>query len=425
MYNNNRDNSNRDNRNNYSRDRNQNNNNNRRSFGGYNNNRGNSNNRRSRYGNNNSRVDISRYVYEVSKVIESAEDNTVKSNFSDFNLEQSLIKNIESKGYTHPTSIQTESLKHIIDLEDVVGLAQTGTGKTGAFLIPLINKVIRDRSQKVIIIVPTRELAIQINSELFSFTRGLNIHSAVCIGGVDIRRQIYDIRKNIDFLIGTVGRIQDLSKRGVIRFENFNNVVLDEVDTMLDMGFVDDIKFIVGRLPKQRQSLFFSATINRLSEDIIHTFLDNPVTISVGETKDPSKNVNQDIIKFSKNNNENKLEVLHELLTKEGFRKVLIFSKTKRDTEFLSDTLNKRGFNVQCIHGDKSQSKREKALSLFKQNKINILVATDIASRGLDISDITHVINYDLPENYQDYIHRIGRTGRGEKIGNAVTFIPV
>jgi superfamily II DNA/RNA helicase len=424
MYNNNRDNSRWDNRNSYSRNRNQ-GNNNRQGFGGYNNRKSFNNNRNSRYGNNKSRIDISRYVYEVSKVIENTENNTVKSNFSDFNLEQSLIRNIESKGYIHPTSIQTESLKHIIDAEDVVGLAQTGTGKTGAFLIPLINKVIRDRSQKVIIIVPTRELAIQINSELYSFTRGLNINSAVCIGGVDIRRQIYDIRKNIDFLIGTVGRIQDLSKRGIIRFENFNNVVLDEVDTMLDMGFVDDIKFIVGRLPKKRQSLFFSATINKLAEDIIHTFLDNPITISVGETKDPSKNVNQDIIKFSKNNNENKIEVLHELLTKEGFRKVLIFSKTKRDTEFLSDTLNKRGFNVQYIHGDKSQSKREKALALFKQNKINILVATDIASRGLDISDITHVINYDLPENYQDYIHRIGRTGRGEKIGNAITFIPV
>ena len=265
----------------------------------------------------------------------------------------------------------------------------------------------------------------QINTELYSFAKNLNIYSWVCIGGVDIRRQIYDIRKNINFLVGTVGRIRDLAKRGVIHFDSFNTVVLDEVDTMLDMGFIDDIKFIISQLPKERQSLFFSATINRASEDIIHTFLDNPITVSVGSTKDPSKNVNQNIIKFSKSDRENKIETLHDLLTNKDYKKVLIFSKTKHDTEFLSDTLNKRGFNVQYIHGDKSQSRREKALSLFKQNKVNILVATDIASRGLDISDITHVINYDLPENYQDYIHRIGRTGRGDKIGNAITFIPV
>ncbi len=365
-------------------------------------------------------VDVSRYISKnVETVVETK--YTPQYKFEDFNIDSNLKRNILNKKYINPTEIQDKSIPFILEGKDLIGLANTGTGKTIAFLIPLLDKVIKDKNQKVLIITPTRELATQINTELRSLSAGLGIYSTLCIGGVSIGKQIFELKRTVHFLIGTPGRLKDLYQRKVLRLEVFNNIVLDEVDTMLDMGFIDDIKFLSSKINTQRQTLFFSATMNDNARNISQLFLKDPITVSLYTKSVASKNVEQDIVKVKRS--ENKIDILHNLLIQQDFKKVLIFVKTKHNTENISDTLNKRGFNVQSIHGDKSQAKRNKALSLFRENKINILVATDVASRGLDIMDITHVINYDLPENYEDYIHRIGRTGRAEKKGKALTFI--
>ena len=272
----------------------------------------------------------------------------------------------------------------------------------------------------MLIIVPTRELALQIVDELRAFSKSLNIYSATCIGGANIRSQIFSLQRNPAFVVGTPGRLKDLINRKCLNLSRFTNVVLDEVDRMLDMGFVNDIKYFISLLPVKRQSLFFSATVPKEADNLIRGFLNNHIKISVksGDTPD---NVEQDIVKVR--DKSQKIESLHDLLIKDEFKKVLVFGRTKRGVEHLSNTLRERGFKVGAIHGNKSQTKREKVLSLFKTNQLQTLVATDLAARGLDIPDITHVINYDLPATYDDYIHRIGRTGRANKRGTALTFV--
>lgn len=338
--------------------------------------------------------------------------------FSNFNINDQLKRNIAGRGYTTPTPIQDQAIPHILAGRDVVGVANTGTGKTAAFLIPLINKAFLDRSQRVLIITPTRELAVQIRDELIEFSAGLNIDSVLCIGGVSIGPQAQRLRRQPQFVIGTPGRLKDLGS-GVLRFASFNNIVLDEVDRMLDIGFVQEIRQIIFSLSPNRLSLFFSATLPLGVQEVMRSFLRNPVTVSV-KTTDTVANVKQDIIKM---NGEPKIEVLHDLLVQEGFSKVLIFGRTKFGMEKLARDLDQRGFKVAAIHGNKNQNQRQRALEDFKNNQVQVLLATDIASRGLDIDDVTHVINYDLPESYEAYIHRIGRTGRANKTGVALTFV--
>ena len=365
------------------------------------------------------RLDPSKFISEAkAKIVE--EIYVPKHAFIDFEIEPQLKKNIVSKGYITPTPIQDQTIPYILEGHDVIGLANTGTGKTAAFLIPLINKILKDSRNNVLIIVPTRELAVQINTELRDFSAGTTINSALCIGGADIRRQTMNLKRNPQFVIGTPGRLKDLCNRRALNLAYFGNIVLDEVDRMLDMGFIDDIKFLVAHMADQKQSLFFSATMPRQLEGIVNTFLKDPITVSVG-TRDTSTNVHQDVIRVS--GRQEKDMKLYEILAKEEFKKVLIFTRTKRAAETLCENLLDRKFKAQSIHGDKSQSKREKALMAFRNNIVDILVATDVAARGLDISNISHVINYDAPENYDDYVHRIGRTGRGDKKGFAITFV--
>jgi len=364
-------------------------------------------------------IDISRYVRKVvGKGVE--EEYIPKNSFSELNISSQLKKNILNRGYIRPTPIQDQAIPVILEGKDLIGIANTGTGKTAAFLIPLIEKILKDRNEKVLIVLPTRELALQIVDELNAFARSLNIHSALCIGGSSMGRQIHALKRNPNFVIGTPGRLKDLINRNLLRVPSFTNVVLDEVDRMLDMGFINDIKHLISLLPAKRQSLFFSATVSKDTDNLIMGFVKNPVKISVksGDTPD---NVEQDIVKVR--DKSKKIESLHDLLIKEEFKKVLIFGRTKRGVENLSNTLRERGFKVDAIHGNKSQAKREKVLTLFKTNQLQTLVATDVAARGLDIADITHVINYDLPATYDDYIHRIGRTGRANKTGKALTFV--
>lgn len=339
--------------------------------------------------------------------------------FDDFLICDGLKQNIRLRGYTSPTPIQDQAIGVLLTGRDVVGIANTGTGKTAAFLIPLIQKIYLDRSKKVLIIAPTRELAVQILEESRAFTKNLGITSLLCIGGVGMYPQIAGLGRNPHIVVGTPGRLKDLSNQGKLHFSEYSSIVLDEVDRMLDMGFIRDIQFIIGKLPQIRQSLFFSATIPPKVASVMQAFLHDPVTISVKQQELPV-NVDQDVIKL---NGRVKIDVLHDLLITEGVKKVLVFGRTKWGLEKLARELTIRGFTLAALHGNKNQNQRQRALDLFRHNKVSILLATDIASRGLDIENVTHVINYDLPENYNDYIHRIGRTGRANNKGIALTFV--
>ncbi len=339
--------------------------------------------------------------------------------FSDFDFVDSLKSNIRKKGFDTPTKIQSQAIPCCSQGRDVMGLARTGSGKTAAFLLPMLNKAIKDKRQRCLIITPTRELANQIQKEFRFFAKGSKARSALIIGGANIRSQIGSLKQKPQFVVATPGRLIDIERRGIIKLRSFNNLVLDEVDRMLDMGFISDMKLIVSKLDKRRQVLFFSATMNKKVEKVARSFLTNPEKVQVEELS-VQKNVEQNIVKVSKHQ---KLDKLHDLLIKDGFEKVLIFSRTRRGTDKLSRKLDDRGFSVDAIHGGKSQSRREKIMKKFRQDQIEVLVATDVAARGLDIDDITHVINYDEPATYDDYIHRIGRTGRAGKTGNALTFV--
>ncbi len=366
------------------------------------------------------KIDISQFINRASQKQVEEKPYVTRNKFADFRVDAKLHNNIAKKGYIDPTPIQDQSIPKILEGKDLVGVANTGTGKTAAFLIPLINKVLKDKTQKVIIITPTRELALQIEDEFKGFAYGLGIWSVACFGGANIGRQIWNLKRNHNFVIGTPGRLKDLIERRILDLSGFQNVVLDEVDRMFDIGFFKDIKHLLSFLPKERQSLFFSATIEGKVESVIKEFLRNPVTVSV-KTGETAANVKQEVVKV--NGYTEKIEMLHNLLIKEEYKKVLIFGKTKIGVEKLSQTLYTKGFRVQSIHGDKNQHKRQQALNLFKMDRVDILVATDVAARGLDIADVTHVINFDLPDTYDDYIHRIGRTGRANNKGQAVTFV--
>lgn len=343
-----------------------------------------------------------------------------KHKFEDFPVAPEIKRNVASKGYNLPTPIQDQAIPLVCSGKDVIGIANTGTGKTAAFLIPLVNKVFGDRSQCVLIVAPTRELALQIHGQFLEFARGLSMRSALCIGGTSMKRQISDLSQNPHFVIGTPGRIKDLIGQHRLNLSRFGNVVLDEADRMVDIGFINDIKYFISLLPKNRQSLFFSATISGRVQEIIRPFVTNPVTISVKDGNAP-KNISQEIVKVT--GKEQKVDILHNLLIRQDFRKVLIFGRTKRGVQKLTDELSGRGFKAGVIHGNKNQGHRQKTLDSFRRNQIRILLATDVASRGLDIDDVSHVINYDLPASYDDYVHRIGRTGRADKKGVALTFI--
>lgn len=342
------------------------------------------------------------------------------NSFETFKINDKLKKNISQKGYKSPTPIQDQTIAHILEGKDVIGVANTGTGKTAAFLIPLLDIVYKDKSKKVLIVAPTRELAMQIKNEFFDFSRSLGIYCALIMGGANMYRQKQDLYKNPNFVIGTPGRIKDLIQQKVLNLSTFNIVVLDEVDQMVDIGFLNDIKYFISLLNSNRQSLFFSATVESKVKDVLSSFVKNPITVSV-KKQDTLTNIKQDVVRIIDKNK--KIEQLHDLLNKKEFEKVLIFGRTKWGVQKLSDELIKRGFSAEAIHGDKRQSQRQRSLDRFKRNEVKILLATDVASRGLDIDNVSHVINYDPPESYEVYIHRIGRTGRQDKLGTAITFV--
>ena len=363
-------------------------------------------------------INTSRFVSKAV-VVEEEKAYIPTNQFADLDVDEKLKKNIITKGYVTPTAIQDASIPDVLKGRDVIGIANTGEGKTAAFLIPLINKMILHPNEKVLVVIPTRELALQIDEEFMGFARGLGIYSVLLVGGASINMQIERLRRKVRMVIGTPGRIKDLIERGELDLSGYKNLVLDEADRMLDMGFIHDIKYLIGMLPKERHTLFFSATFSREIESLANTLLHNPLKISVKKA-DTGKNIDQDVVRVSK---DDKFPTLCKLLSEPEFRKVLVFGRTKHGVEKIAIALAREGFKVASIHGNKSQPQRQHALKQFKDEKVQIMVATDVAARGLDIPNVTHVINYELPSTYDDYVHRIGRTGRAGKKGIALTFV--
>jgi superfamily II DNA/RNA helicase len=349
-----------------------------------------------------------------------ATDYAPQHDFSDFEVEAVLHDNLMAKGYQTPSPIQDQTIPLGLEGRDVIGIANTGTGKTAAFAVPVINKLMTDREARALIVAPTRELAEQIEQECRSIGKGGGFTGAVLIGGTGMGGQLRDLRAKPRLVIGTPGRIKDHMERGTLKLEGFNVVVLDEVDRMLDMGFLPDVSHILRALAPIRQSFFFSATMEPRVEGLIRTFAKDPETVSV-KSGESSDHVNQDVVHYG--GTHEKMDKLHDILIDEKVAKVIVFDETQRSVERLSNDLVARGFKADAIHGGKSQGQRKRALENFKASKTNILVATDVAARGIDVADITHVINYSQPQSYQDYVHRIGRAGRAGRVGHALTFV--
>lgn len=373
---------------------------------------GGSNKRRGEY------IDPARFVLAARPLEETKYE--AKHRFADFEVATVIHDNLTAKGYEFPSAIQDQTIPMALEGHDMIGIANTGTGKTAAFGIPIAHSLITRQNAKALIVAPTRELAQQIEDEMRSIGKGGGFTGALLIGGTGMGPQLRDLRNKPRIVIGTPGRIKDHMERGTLHLEQFNIVVLDEVDRMLDMGFVNDVSSILDEMNPIRQSYFFSATMDSRVQALIRTFSKDPLTVSV-KSGDASQNVNQDVIRY--NGNSEKMEKLHELLLKTEVGKVIVFDETQRSVERLSNELIARGFSADAIHGGKSQGQRQRALDSFKASRTKILVATDVAARGIDVADISHVINYTQPQSYQDYVHRIGRAGRAGKIGHALTFV--
>lgn len=346
---------------------------------------------------------------------------TPKHTFADFQMHELLKANLINKGIIEPTPIQDQTIAHGLLGEDIVGIANTGTGKTIAFAVPLLHQLISNPGNRALIMAPTRELAQQIEAECKEVARGSRLQGAILIGGTPMGPQLRDLRSNPRIVIGTPGRIKDHAERGTLSLDKFNIVVLDEVDRMLDMGFIQDMKDILSQLNSERQSFFFSATLDAKVKSLLNQFVQNPTTVSV-KTGETGENIHQNVVGYG--SSQDKISKLHDLLIKDEVAKVLVFDETQRGVERLHKELQARGFSADAIHGGKNQGQRQRALQRFKNNDVKVLVATDVAARGIDVIDITHVINYSTPNSYEDYVHRIGRAGRAGRVGYALTFIP-
>ncbi len=341
--------------------------------------------------------------------------------FSDFALNPTIQRNLENIGFSSPSAIQDQTIPLVLEGKDLIGLANTGTGKTAAFLLPLLTHLAKHRHYfSILIMAPTRELAQQIDEEFRRFSAGMKLYSVLLVGGVNINPQLRGLQRRPHVVIGTPGRIKDHIDRGTLSLAGVNAFVLDEADRMLDMGFVNDIRRIAGLLPEERQTLCFSATFSAGIRAIAEDFMKQPETVSV-KVNETNDHIYQDVVHYT--DKDHKRELLINLLSDEEFEKVIVFGETKYGVQRLSDGVDKLGISSRAIHGNKSQGQRTRALDDFKTGKARVLFATDVAARGLDIPNVSHVINFDVPQTYDDYVHRIGRTGRGGKSGTALTFV--
>ena len=345
------------------------------------------------------------------------------NDFQSLGLSEKLLLAVQQEGYTTPTPVQVQTIPPLLDGRDVLGVAQTGTGKTAAFALPVLQAISRLKPQKrnirALVLSPTRELAAQIDERFSAYSQHLDIRHKVIFGGVNQNPQVKALQKGIDVLVATPGRLLDLIGQGHIDLGNVEFFVLDEADQMLDMGFIRDIKKILNLLPKQRQNLLFSATMPKSIADLAASFLNNAVTIDVSPEEITVDRIEQKIMFVRK---ADKRRLIVKIIKQERVRKGIVFTRTKHGANRLVKQLAQSGINAAAIHGNKSQSARTKALANFKNGDVTALVATDIASRGIDVNDISHVFNYDLPNEPESYVHRIGRTARAGKSGIAYGF---
>ena len=345
--------------------------------------------------------------------------------FEDLKLEDLILKAIEKQGYTNPTPIQEQAIPILLNGHDLLGVAQTGTGKTAAFGIPILNHLLKEnntsgkRKIKALVVTPTRELAIQIAESFRAYGQFTNLRNTVIFGGVKQSKQVASLQQGVDILVATPGRLLDLMNQGYISFSNLKYVVLDEADQMLDMGFIHDVKKIIAKLPPKRQSLFFSATMPKSIVDLSQKMLGDFKRVTIKPQQATAEKVEQGVYFVSKNN---KPKLLIHLLEGRSSDSVLVFSRTKHGANKIVKVLDKANIKSAAIHGNKSQLQRQKALGAFKDGSLKVLIATDIAARGIDVDDLALVINYDLPNVSETYVHRIGRTGRASASGIALSF---
>ncbi|MFC0471638.1 DEAD/DEAH box helicase [Halalkalibacter kiskunsagensis] len=340
--------------------------------------------------------------------------------FYDFNLDQKVVRAVTEMGFEEATPIQTETIPTALEGKDIIGQAQTGTGKTGAFGIPLVNRInVEEPHIQALILAPTRELANQVAESLVTFGKHKGVRTVVVYGGQDMRKQITDLKRKPHVVVATPGRLMDHMRRKTIRLNEVGMVVLDEADEMLNMGFIEDIETILKEVPTERQTLLFSATMPKRIEKLAQQFMSNPQLIAVKSKEVTMENIEQQYVEVHE---KEKFDVLSRFMDIHSPELAIVFGRTKRRVDELSEALIKRGYRAEGIHGDLNQAKRDSVLRKFKGGLIDVLVATDVAARGLDISGVTHVYNFDLPQDPESYVHRIGRTGRAGKSGLALTF---
>lgn len=359
----------------------------------------------------------------VKKGIPVAEATFIPSvKIQDLNVDGRIKNNLLQKGYVHLTAIQERAIQPVLEGKDLMGIAQTGTGKTAAFLVPIIHNLLgKPAGFQVLVVVPTRELAVQVEEEFQTITKGLNLSSACFIGGTSVGRDITRLRRPNHVIIGTPGRLIDLARQNALHFRDFKTLVLDEFDRLLDMGFLKDIKFMLTHMTNRKQTVLFSATEESNQKKLIQSLLVDPVEVRISSGNVTGDHIDQEIISVKAG--EKKMDLLVNMFRDKSFEKVIVFAETKRGVSNVRRGLHQAGISVDEIHGNKSQNYRLKALNDFKSGKIQGLIATDVAARGLDISAVTHVINFQPPRDFDSYIHRIGRTGRAGKGGKAFTFI--
>ncbi len=340
--------------------------------------------------------------------------------FSDMHLQLPLAKNLSGRGFDHPTAIQDQTFEAILEGRDILGIANTGTGKTAAFLMPIIQQLLSGKEFQSLVVVPTRELAQQVQKEFFLLTKGTKLFSSCFIGGTTISADYKLLKKKNHVIIGTPGRLLDLVERKALPLEKTSVLILDEFDRMLDMGFVNDVKRITKAMQHRKQTLLFSATEDGSQKSLVADILNKPVKVKVSTGHSISSDVSQEAIRVQ---GKDKTQLLIDMIMQQELKKVLVFAETKRQVNQLEKKLSQARIATGLIHGNKSQNQRTQALNSFRKNKIKVLVATDVAARGIDVADITHVINFQVPQTLDSYIHRIGRTGRAGKKGTAITFI--
>ncbi|MDB6041203.1 MAG: helicase [Verrucomicrobiales bacterium] len=343
--------------------------------------------------------------------------------FNQLGLDANILKAVQEAGYTEPTPIQLAAIPQILAGHDLIGIAQTGTGKTAAFVLPILAKLANGPARsgmRALVVAPTRELVVQIEENVRAYAKHLPLRMATVFGGVGERPQIQALRSGVDLIVATPGRLLDLMQQGHVNFSALTFLVLDEADRMLDMGFLPAIRQIVEALPERRQTLLFSATLSREIESLTHEFQRFPKTIQIGRRSNPAETVTQLIYEVPKHL---KSELLVHLLRDPSFDTVLVFARMKHGADRIAKKLESSGIRTATLHSNRSQNQRLRALKDFKSGDVRVLVATDIAARGIDVDGISHVVNYDFPMHSEDYVHRIGRTGRAHAVGDAISFV--